>query len=864
VAFDVGFTFGSYRILAAIGAGGMGEVYRARDTKLDRDVAIKVLPEAFNRDPDRLARFRREARALAALNHPNIAAIYGLEESDGVHALVLEFVDGLTLADKLAQRSGPKFQTALSLDEALSIARQIIEALDAAHEKGIVHRDLKPANVKVTPAGMVKVLDFGLAKTQTDDADLTSAPTEHAAVSESGVLLGTVPYMSPEQARGQAVDKRTDIWAFGCVLYELLTGRRAFQGPTSSDTIAAILERPPDWGALPSTTPAAVRRLLAHCLEKDLRRRLRDIGDARLVLDEPLVNVPAVGAATGRQPSGQDVEFNRLTDFGGMKESPAMSPDGKMVAFVAFVGGKRQIWLRMLAGGVPLQLTRDDVDHESPRWAPDSSTLIYYTPAATSGEQGTIWEIGMLGGWPRKVTSAIAGGDISHDGRRIAVFKAVDDEPALVTVARDGSRAELVARVPSGDSYSSPRWSPDDRSIAFERGSYTGTQVFIDVVPLDTGARRTLCHDRILKGFCWLADGSGLVYSSSQGSTIFYRPFCNLRMIAVDGSNDHQLTFGDQSYVEPDTHHAGRLLASRIKIASDVWKIPVHGSPAENTRAAVRITAQTGQIRTPSPSPDDTEVVYLSDNGGHGNLWVAKTDGSAVRQLTFERDPSLGIGLPKWSPAGDVIAFVTTRGEQIGLSLVHPDGTGLRELVADARSPGWSGDGRWLYYESMAGGGGRLEKIRPEGGAPVLVRSEAGASLPVTIDGTALYYSGSLRTNIFGGGRSEKLIRCACPEGGPGETLASFSGDRITGLPRFVDLVLSPDGQWLTIPLADGATSNVWVCPTAGGAMKPVTDFGTRAVEIARSTAWSANSRYVYAAVAELEADIVLLDGLIS
>ena len=858
----VGSTFGSYQILAAIGAGGMGEVYRARDTKLDRDVAIKVLPEAFNRNPDRLARFRREARALAAINHPNIAAIYGLEESEGVHALVLELVEGLTLADKLAQGSGPKAAAALPLDEVLSIARQIVEALDAAHEKGIVHRDLKPANVKVTPGGTVKVLDFGLAKTQTDAADLTNAPTEHAVVSESGVLLGTVPYMSPEQARGQAVDKRTDIWAFGCVLFELLTGRRAFHGPTSSDTIAAILERPPDWAALPSTTPAAVRRLLTHCLEKDLRRRLRDIGDARLQLDEPLVDVAAVSVSPGRA-SGGDVAFSRLTDFGGMKESPAMSPDGKMVAFVAFVGGKRQIWIRMLAGGVPLQLTRDDVDHEYPRWAPDSSTLIYYTPAATHGEQGTIWEIGTLGGWPRKVTSATAGGDISHDGQRIAVFQAVDDEPALVTVARDGSGAELVARVPSGDGYSSPRWSPDDRQIAFERTNYSGTTVFVDVVTLATGARRALCHGRVLKGFCWLADGSGVVYSSSQGSTIFYRGCLNLRTIALDGSHDRQLTFGDQSYVEPDTHHAGRLIATRIKSPSDVWKIPVQGSPAENTRGAVRITAQTGQVRTPSASPDDTEVVYLSDNGGHGNLWVAKTDGSAVRQITFERDLSMGIGLPKWSPAGDVIVFVATRGDRIGLYLVHPDGSGLRQIVADARGLSWSGDGRWIYYESMAAETGRLEKIRPEGGAPVVVRSEAGALLPASIDGTALYYAGNLRSNIFGSQRSDKLIRCARPEGGPAETLASISGDRIAGLPRFVDQVLSPDGQWLAIPLTDGGTTNIWVLPTSGGAMKPVTDFGTRAVEIARSTSWSADGRYLYAAVAELEADIVLLDGLI-
>ena len=620
-------------------------------------------------------------------------------------------------------------------------------------------------------------------------------------------MLGTAPYMSPEHARGQAVDKRTDIWAFGCVLYELLTGRRAFQGPTSSDTIAAILERPPDWGALPSTTPAAVRRLLAHCLEKDVRRRLRDIGDARLELDEPLVNVAAVAGSAGRAGSG-DVVFNRLTDFSGMKESPAMSPDGKMVAFVAFVGGKRQIWLRMLAGGVPLQLTRDDVDHEYPRWAPDSSALIYYTPAAKHGEQGTIWEIGALGGWPRKVASAIAGGDISHDGRRITIFQAVDDEPALVTVARDGSGVEVVARVPSGDGYRSPRWSPDDRSIAFERSSISGTQVFVDVVSLAAGSRRTVCHGPVLKGFCWLADGSGLVYSSSLGSTIFYRGSLNLRMISVDGSHDRQLTFGDQSYAEPDTHHAGRLIASRIACASDIWKIPVQGSPAENAQAAVRITTQTGQVRTPSPSADDSEIVYLSDNGGHGNLWVAKTDGSAVRQITFERDPSVGIGLPKWSPAGDLIAFLTVQGGRIGLSVVHPDGSGLRPIVSDARAPNWSGDGRWLYYESVASG--RLEKIRPDGGAPIAVRPEVGLTTPTpAADGTALYYSVTPRWNIFGLEHSDKLIRCARPEDGSAETIGSLPGDRIAGSPRFIDLVLSPDGQWLAVPLADGATTNV-------------------------------------------------------
>ena len=268
MALAPGARRGPYEITAKIGAGGMGEVYRARDTKLDRDVALKILPEAFASDPERLARFEREAKTLAALNHPHIAHIHGLEESDGIRALVLEFVDGSTLADRIAQ--GP-----IPITEALSLARQIAEAMEAAHEQGIIHRDLKPANIKVRADGTVKVLDFGLAKAldpmSAGTVDVTASPTitSPAMMTDVGVILGTASYMSPEQARGQAINKRTDIWAFGCVLFEMITGRRAFPGATISDTIAAVLERSPDWTALPLATPPPVRHVLARCLEKD-------------------------------------------------------------------------------------------------------------------------------------------------------------------------------------------------------------------------------------------------------------------------------------------------------------------------------------------------------------------------------------------------------------------------------------------------------------------------------------------------------------------------------------------------------------------------------------------------------------------
>jgi serine/threonine protein kinase len=311
----IGTLLGPYEILAAIGAGGMGEVYEARDNKLERNVAIKVLPEAFAHDHDRLSRFQREARMLAALNHSNIATIYGLEQSDGVHYLVMELVPGQTLAERL--RVGP-----LTIEEALKIGGQIAEAIEAAHEKQVIHRDLKPANVKVTPEGRVKVLDFGLAKAFEADAeqDLHSSPTLTSMGTEDGRILGTPTYMSPEQARGKPVDKRTDIWAFGCVLYELLVGQRAFEADTVSDTLARILERDPDWKALPPATPAKVRDLLRRCLEKDVNRRLRDIGDGRIEL------LDAVSSTTQQHVSPDErFKVTRRGAIGGLAGAAAIA-----------------------------------------------------------------------------------------------------------------------------------------------------------------------------------------------------------------------------------------------------------------------------------------------------------------------------------------------------------------------------------------------------------------------------------------------------------------------------------------------------------------------------------------------------------
>ena len=388
-----GSSLGPYQIEALAGVGGMGEVYRAHDSRLGRSVAVKLLPPVFASDPERLARFEREARTLASLNHPNIAQVYGLEDSDGRRALVMEFVDGPTLAEVIATGSGPGFEVSLSgapagarripLPEVLAIARQIAAALDAAHEKGVVHRDLKPANVKLTVDGTVKVLDFGLAKLHdpaADDsgrADMANSPTlASPAMTGAGILLGTAAYMSPEQARGRPVDKRADIWAFGLVLYEMLTGRAAFAGETVSDTLAAVLRGEPDWTALPADTPTWLRRLLRHCLERDPRHRLRDIGDAIVEIDE------------ARDPAAPDDVIRAPAPMAPAARWPWFAAAALLLVLVAagaFLAGRRQ-------AAVPAAVLNVDVIlDDEPLYAeigsafdvtPDGERLVYVTLGA--------------------------------------------------------------------------------------------------------------------------------------------------------------------------------------------------------------------------------------------------------------------------------------------------------------------------------------------------------------------------------------------------------------------------------------------------------------------------------------------------
>jgi serine/threonine protein kinase len=893
VSLTLGSRVGRYEIRSLLGAGGMGEVYRAHDEKLGREVAIKILPAAVANNPERLARFEREAKVLASFNHPNIAAIYEIVESDGVPALILELIEGATLEDFLAvgsrlQSSGSGRQSAaglqvstsgvqtdsarsrkpdagsLAIDQALRVALQIADALEAAHERGVVHRDLKPANIKLTASGAVKLLDFGLAKTsqESEAFDMTHSPTKALNVTDAGAILGTVAYMSPEQARGLPLTKQADVWAFGAVLYEMLAGRPAFSGETAADIFVSILERTPDWDALPPATPATIRALLRRSLEKDARRRLRDIGDARIEIEEALTH-PAVPAVQQRAFRTTDVHFSRLTDFIGHKESPAISPDGKMVAFVAMVDGRRQIWVRMLAGGAALQITRDAVDHEQPRWAHDSSALIYFTRPRGSANEGSIWQISALGGPARRIASALGGGDISRNGQQVAIFQDATDSIDLVTVARDGSRRTVIARLPPEQYYRTPRWSPDDRSIAFQVGSIEAFELRLEMIDVESGERRELARGSNLQGLTWRHDSAGLVYASSRGSTLLYPPVFNLRAVERDGRNDRQLTFGDISYIEPDMQAAGTLVACRHRSRSDIWKFPVTGTPAENTAAAVRITHQNGHVQTPSVSPDASEIVYLSDNGGHGNLWVASTDGSNERQITFDQEADVALGVPYWSPRGDWIVFIVSRDFQTGLAIVRPDGSDRRRIGPErCWHAAWSADGRYVYYSTPHERTLRQEKVPVDGGEPSVVYQSASGNV-VMFEDRVRYISNRLTaSHSFGRWSGENELLMLEPDGSM-QSLIRIPGARVPVLPMPFHAFLSPDGKLFAMPLIDGATTNVWSLPTTGGQLRPLTDFGSRSILIARSVSWAHDGQSIYAAVAEIEVDVVLFDGLI-
>ena len=896
MALAPGTQLGPYQIVAPLGAGGMGEVYRASDPRLGREVAIKVLPGSLSRDLDRLRRFEQEARAASALNHPSILAIYDIGTHEGSPYLVTELLEGSTLRDRLT--GGP-----LSPRKAVDHAVQIAQGLAAAHEKGIVHRDLKPENIFICRDGRAKILDFGLAKLSLPDWDgaTVTAMDLYGPGTEAGVVMGTAGYMSPEQVRGEKADQRSDIFSFGAVLYEALSGRRAFEGRTSADRASAILkEDPPDLPATGRNIPAALDGIVRHCLEKNPEERFQSARDLAFHLESTssvsgsdtatlaplkqkgtlhplrwiiaLLAIALAGAGVwwsrGRtEPRPRAVTFLRLTDFAGLEESPSFSPDGKYVAFVSDSTGSRQIWVRLLAGGPPLQITNGPGAHLEPRWSQDSSAIIYFTPPPEGDAQGALWEVSALGGAPRQLVSGMSGADVSHDGNRLTFFRLNDKQMELVITDRDGSNPRVVTQAITSFSYRLPRWSPDDTSIAYLH-SLENWADDVYVVPSAGGVPQRITNEStLMSGLAWLPDGSHLIYSSARRSTLLYLPTLHLWQVAKSGGAPRQLTFGESGDESPDVDRDGRIVVSHRHMDFDIWKFPVDGEPAENVRRAERVTHQTGQVQTPTLAPTDREMAYLSDSGGHGNLWVMPLGGGQRRQITFEKDPDTVMGVPIWSPDGKSITYAASRtasvGRGIGYWLVHPDGSGLHLAVPMGAWATWSGDSEWIYYSEsspvQATGSFRLMKMPAAGGTPVVVRSDNARGPAMAPDGSALYYMVPLQ-NL--NGSLDYELRVARPESGPSTLLNRISGQRIP-LWQGLHPVISRDGKWLVMPLDDSLGTNIYIASTTDGKLRQVTDFGQRRTLIARRISWSADGKSVFAAVGEGDSDIVQMDGLL-
>ena len=734
-----GTRLGKYDVLAPLGAGGMGEVYRAHDPRLGRDVAIKILPHAFTSDPDRLARFEREARMLAALNHPHIAGIYGIEETATAPALVLELVEGPTLADRL--RAGR-----LGVEESLAIAQQIADALSAAHDKGIIHRDLKPANVKVTPSGVVKVLDFGLAKTDAEEPipELTRSTPKTLSGTREGIILGTAAYMSPEQARGKPVDKRTDIWGFGCVLYEMLTGRKAFDRETASDTMAAILEREPDWRRLPATTPAAIRRLLYRCLEKDVSRRLRDIGDAGLEIDDAIgrldnrrlggkvfeigrnrrtliaagiaaVSLAVVATFAGRpwrvQPGNGEFlnpAFTQITSQSGLEWFPSLSPDGKWVVYGGDTEGNRDIFLQSTTGQTPINLTADSLDDDDqPAFSRDGERIAF----RSSRDGGGIFVMGRTGEAIRRLTRRGFKPTWSPDGLEIAFTTENADLDPQNTV---GLSALWVVDVGSGQERQLanvdavlPSWSPHGHRIAYTtRGAIAGsTRLDIWTVDRSGGAPLAVTTDGASNwNPVWAPDGRFLYFVSGRGGPI------NLWRVPIDEASGRpggapEAVTTPSPFVAHLTISAdgSRIAYSSILRSRNIQKLRV--DPATGTPLAEPAWITTGSRlwANPDPSPDGKWVAFYSSVQPEGDLYLLRTDGTGLRQLTSGAEPM--DRMPRWSPDGQWIAFHSIRGKDQYLWKIRPDGSDRHQLspLADAIYPVWSPTGSRIAVLMGAG-----------------------------------------------------------------------------------------------------------------------------------------------------------------
>jgi eukaryotic-like serine/threonine-protein kinase len=827
-ALAPGVELGTYRIVGPLDSGAMGEVYRARDSRLARDVAVKVLPAALSADAERIARLEREARLLAALNHPHIATIHSLEKSNGVCALVMELVEGPTLAEQLGAGT-------LAMTRAFEIARQIADALEAAHEKGIVHRDLKPANIKFTPAGAVKILDFGLARSM--------APEEHirgdvATVIRDGLIAGTPAYMSPEQARGERVDQRTDIWAFGCVLYEMLAGRRPFGRGTVPETIDAILEGAPDWQHLPPTVPVGIRRLLRRCLDPDPKRRLHHIADARIEIEDTVDNTddqPRVASGSRKREhlfaalavvlaiacgillvrSAPDPQELRIVDVATSWTfdplSFALSPDGRRVAFVGDYQGQPTLWVRSLdaAEAQPLPGTQGA---RRPFWSPDSRSIGFF--AFTE-----LKRIDTRGGAPRPITEIIAGtagawgsgGNILFSG---LLSRTISPSPTgLLRVDAEGGASKIATTPPTpliGHWY--PQFLPGGRRFLFfsdgttaERGVYVGS--------LDS------------------TETTRLVASDSQGA---YLPPDWLLFVRRGTLLAQRLDVDRQS-----------MIGDAITVAESVAWDPISGGGAISTSAtnvfayrsgrgaATQLTwfdraghslgtlgSSEGGLSNPRLSPDGRRVIAERSVNSETALWVVDPS----HQVLFARTTDESMArYPVWSRDGDRIAFASVRTGLTRFSVRPSTGAGNEDRLFETRRVSilsdWSPDGRFLLFFSPDPKTGTDLMVLPtDAHKPTLFLSTAANEMwgQFSPDGRWIAYQSNET------GRFEIYVR---PFPGPGAPIPISTAGGIYA--RW-----SGDGKELYYIAPDATLMAVRIrrTPTSIAADAPVTLFKTRRV----------------------------------
>jgi serine/threonine protein kinase len=709
----IGTTLGPYRVVSKLGAGGMGEVYRALDRKLNRDVALKILPDAFASDPDRLARFKREAQVLASLNDPHIGAIYGFEDSGSVHALVLELVEGPTLADRIA--AGP-----IPLDQALTIARQLAEALEAAHDQNIVHRDLKPANIKVRDDGTVKVLDFGLAKALEPATgmrvDVTNSPTitTPARMTGVGTILGTAAYMSPEQAKGREADKRSDIWAFGAVFYEMLTGKRPFDAEDVSSTLAKVIEREPDWTRLPPDAPAAVTRLLGRCLEKDPRRRLRDISDLRFDIEEAAnrSRVP-VPAALGRsrpqryrewiasaiaavgivaaaavlvrdinRPAPLETMLQVVTPPTSDAVSMAVSPDGRKLVFVGSNQGRSQLFLRPLDSVVAEPILGTEFA-SYPFWSPDSRVVGFFA-------EGKLKRVNVPGGAVQVIAPAPIGlgGTWSRDD---VILFSRSASSGLVRMSAGGGMMTEVTHVesPRAPYHAFPQFLPDGRHFLF-------------FVPVGSSAPGVYVGDLSSTAPAPLTESDSPAVYAPTGHILFIRQDT---LFAQRFDTASRRLVGDAFPVAEHPARDGSWFVGAMSAGTGALVYRTGGSGNRLLTWFDRSGKRVGEIGSPDTtapldpelSPDGSRVA-LDRASPNRDVWVLEP-GGINRRFTF--DPAIDFA-PVWSPDGSRIVFSSGRKGPVNLYVKSSTGAGnetqLLDIPAATVPLDWSRDGRFIVY----------------------------------------------------------------------------------------------------------------------------------------------------------------------